>query len=64
MPACAIVSIDYRPAPQAKVDQIIEDLHDAYVWVRTEGPKLFRADPDRRQGLWPIEVARHIGIRD
>lgn len=43
----AIVSIDYRLAPQAKVDQIIEDLQDAYGWIRKEGPKLFRADPDR-----------------
>jgi acetyl esterase/lipase len=43
----AIVSIDYRLAPQAKLDQIIEDLQDAYRWVRNEGPKLFRVDPNR-----------------
>lgn len=43
----AIVSIDYRLAPQAKVDQIVADLQDAYSWIRKEGPKLFRADPDR-----------------
>jgi len=42
-----IVSIDYRLAPQAKLDQILEDLQDAYHWVRTEGPKLFRIDPNR-----------------
>lgn len=42
-----IVSIDYRLAPQAKLDQIIEDVQDAYRWVRHEGPKLFRADPNR-----------------
>ena len=43
----AIVSIDYRLAPEAKIDLIIEDLVDAHRWVRTEGPKLFRIDPDR-----------------
>ena len=42
-----IISIDYRLAPQVKVQEIIEDLKDAYRWVRTEGPKLFRIDPDR-----------------
>ena len=42
-----IISIDYRLAPQVKLKQIIEDLEDAYRWVRTEGPKLFRIDPDR-----------------
>ena len=42
-----IISIDYRLAPQIKLQQIIEDLKDAYQWVRGEGPKLFRVDPDR-----------------
>lgn len=42
-----IISVDYRLAPQVKVKQIIEDIEDAYRWVRTEGPKLFRIDPDR-----------------
>jgi acetyl esterase/lipase len=42
-----IVSIDYRLAPQAKLDLILEDLQDAYRWVRNDGPKLFRADADR-----------------
>ena len=42
-----IISIDYRLAPQAKLPQIIEDLEDAYRWVRTDGPKLFRIDPNR-----------------
>jgi len=42
-----IIAIDYRLAPQVKVQQIIEDLGDAYRWVRTEGPELFRIDPDR-----------------
>ena len=43
----AIISIDYRLAPEAKLDQIIEDLADAYRWVRVEGPRLFRIEPNR-----------------
>ena len=43
----AIVSIDYRLAPQVKLNQILEDIDDAYRWVRTEGPRLFRIDPNR-----------------
>jgi acetyl esterase/lipase len=42
-----IISIDYRLAPQVKLQKIIEDLEDAYRWVRAEGPKLFLIDPDR-----------------
>jgi acetyl esterase/lipase len=42
-----VVSIDYRLAPQAKLDQIIEDVVDAYKWLRTDGPKLLRIDPNR-----------------
>jgi acetyl esterase/lipase len=42
-----IISIDYRLAPQAKLSQILDDLDDAYRWVRDEGPKLFRIDPNR-----------------
>ena len=42
-----IISIDYRLAPQAKLDQILTDLDDAYRWVRDDGPKLFRIDPNR-----------------
>ena len=42
-----IISIDYRLAPQAKLPQIVVDLEDAYRWVRTDGPKLFRIDPER-----------------
>ena len=42
-----IVSIDYRLAPQAKLPEILDDLADAYRWVRTDGPRLFRIDPNR-----------------
>ncbi len=42
-----VVSIDYRLAPETKLPAIIEDVQDAYKWVRQRGPKLFGADPDR-----------------
>jgi len=42
-----VVSIDYRLAPAVKLASIIEDLQDAYRWVREQGPELFRIDPDR-----------------
>ena len=43
----SVVSIDYRLAPETKLPQIIEDLEDAFDWVRVKGPGLFGADPDR-----------------
>lgn len=42
-----VVSIDYRLAPETKLESIIEDLEDAYRWVYNEGPALFHIDPDR-----------------
>lgn len=33
-----VVSIDYRPAPEAKLPEIIKDVRDAYRWVRRTGP--------------------------
>ena len=42
-----VVSIDYRLAPQVKLPTIIEDVQDAYDWVRKRGPELFRADADQ-----------------
>lgn len=41
----AVVSIDYRLAPQVKLPGIIEDLEDACKWVREKGPELFHIDP-------------------
>jgi len=43
----AIVSIDYRLAPEAKLPQIIEDLRDAYTWLHDKGPRLFNVDTSR-----------------
>ncbi len=42
-----VVSIDYRLAPETKLPGILEDLEDAYRWIRSRGPELFRIDPDR-----------------
>jgi acetyl esterase/lipase len=42
-----VVSIDYRLAPETKLASIIEDVEDAYYWVRNKGPGLFNIDPDR-----------------
>ena len=42
-----VVSIDYRLAPSVKLPAIIEDVRDAYAWVRTRGPELFRIDPSQ-----------------
>lgn len=42
-----IVSVDYRLAPETKLVNIIEDIQDAYGWIREKGPKLFHIDPNR-----------------
>jgi acetyl esterase/lipase len=42
-----VVSIDYRLAPETKLSGIIEDVQDAFRWVREAGPGLFMADPNR-----------------
>jgi acetyl esterase/lipase len=42
-----VVSIDYRLAPQAKLPAILEDVVDGCLWVRQEGPRLFRIEPEQ-----------------
>lgn len=42
-----VVSIDYRLAPETKLPEIIEDVVDAFRWIREQGPALFKADPER-----------------
>ena len=42
-----VVSIDYRLAPETKLEAITDDLRDAYQWVLLEGPALFQIDPER-----------------
>lgn len=43
----AVVSIDYRLAPETKLPGILEDLKDACRWVHDKGPELFHIDPKR-----------------
>jgi len=42
-----IVSIDYRLAPETKLPGIIEDIEDAFKWIREWGPGLFGIDNSR-----------------
>ncbi len=42
-----VISIDYRLAPETKLPSIIEDLQDAFKWVRGRGPDLLAIDPGR-----------------
>ncbi len=43
----AVVSIDYRLAPETKLAAILEDVRDGWHWVREKGADLFRIDPAR-----------------
>ena len=46
-PGLAQVSIDYRLAPETKLPAILEDVVDAFGWVRGEGAARFGFDPAR-----------------
>jgi acetyl esterase/lipase len=43
----AVVSMDYRLAPETKLPAILEDLEDACTWVCEKGPELFHIDHER-----------------
>jgi acetyl esterase/lipase len=43
----ALVSFDYRLAPEVKLPAIAEDLDDAFRWLREQGPTLLHVDPER-----------------
>jgi acetyl esterase/lipase len=43
----AVVSIDYRLAPETKLKEIVEDIQDAFAWVHDSGRSLFGVDPKR-----------------
>jgi len=43
----AVVSIDYRLAPEVKVPDIIEDVRDAFRWVRGAGAQQFHFDSNK-----------------
>jgi acetyl esterase/lipase len=44
---CAIVSIDYRLAPETKLPDIISDIEEAFRWLAGDGAKQFHLDPRR-----------------
>jgi len=43
----AVVSIDYRLAPETKLPSIIDDIRDAFRWVARDGPSLLGINPGR-----------------
>jgi acetyl esterase/lipase len=43
----ALVSFDYRLAPEVKLPAIIEDVEDAFRWLHRQGPKLLHVDTSR-----------------
>lgn len=42
-----LISLDYRLAPETRLSAIIQDIEDAFRWIRREGPREFNVDPDR-----------------
>jgi acetyl esterase/lipase len=42
-----LISLDYRLAPETQLPGIIEDIEDAFDWIREQGPRLFNIDPMR-----------------
>jgi acetyl esterase/lipase len=43
----ALVSLDYRLAPEVKLPDIVSDIADAFAWLRNQGPGLLHIDPDK-----------------
>lgn len=56
-----VVSIDYRLAPETKLPAIVEDVEDAFKWIRTRGPELFQADP-KRIGVWGESAGGYLTL--
>jgi acetyl esterase/lipase len=42
-----VISVDYRLAPETKLPAIVQDLEDAFDWIRHNGARLFKFDPAR-----------------
>ncbi|MDN5202778.1 alpha/beta hydrolase [Fulvivirgaceae bacterium BMA10] len=42
----SVISIDYRLAPETKLREIVSDVKDAIVWIRSNGEKTLGIDPN------------------
>jgi len=47
----AVVSFDYRLAPETKLEEIISDIQDAIGWARGEGASIFHYDGGRMAAM-------------
>jgi acetyl esterase/lipase len=43
----AVVAVDYRLAPETHLSEIVRDVRDSLDWLRGDGAKRFRVDPER-----------------
>ena len=43
----AVVSADYRLAPETKLDEILLDVRDCVLWIKKHGPQEFQIDTSR-----------------
>jgi acetyl esterase/lipase len=43
----ALISLDYRLAPETQLPEIIQDVEDAFKWIHRTGPRRFKIDPTR-----------------
>lgn len=43
----AVVSADYRLAPETQLDEILRDVRDAVVWIKTNGSSTFHIDTSK-----------------
>lgn len=43
----AVVSADYRLAPETKLDEILNDVRDVVLWLRQNGAQQFNVDSDK-----------------
>jgi len=57
----AIVSPDYRLAPETRLPDTWSDVEDLFAWVREQGPSLFNADRER-VGVHGISAGGYLAL--